>query len=116
MSPSRRGGLRVQWAAPHKLRPCGNSDGADPDSVLELIGETPVVRLSRLEPDLRTPLVAKVEFMNPGGSIKDRPALAMIEAAERDGRAAARAGPWSSRPRATPASGSRWPRACAATT
>ncbi len=55
------------------------------DSVLELIGETPVVRLSRLEPDLRTPLVAKVEFMNPGGSIKDRPALAMIEAAERDG-------------------------------
>ena len=43
------------------------------DSVLELIGETPVVRLSRLDPELRTPLVAKVEFMNPGGSVKDRP-------------------------------------------
>jgi cystathionine beta-synthase len=55
------------------------------DSVLDLIGETPLVRLSRLEPGLRTPLVAKVEYMNPGGSIKDRPALAMIEAAERDG-------------------------------
>jgi cystathionine beta-synthase len=56
------------------------------DSVLELIGDTPLVRLSRLEPDLRTPLIAKVEFMNPGGSVKDRPAVAMIEAAERDGR------------------------------
>ena len=56
------------------------------DSVLDLIGETPLVRLSRFDPDLRTPLVAKVEFMNPGGSIKDRPALAMIEAAEREGK------------------------------
>ena len=56
------------------------------DSVLELVGETPLVRLSRLEPSLRTPLVAKVEFMNPGGSVKDRPALAMIEAAEREGK------------------------------
>jgi cystathionine beta-synthase len=56
------------------------------ESVLDLIGETPLVRLSRLEPGLRTPLVAKVEFMNPGGSVKDRPALAMIEAAERDGK------------------------------
>jgi cystathionine beta-synthase len=55
------------------------------ESALELIGETPLVRLSRLEPSLRTPLVAKVEFLNPGGSVKDRPALAMIEAAERDG-------------------------------
>lgn len=55
------------------------------DSVLDLIGETPVVRLSRLEPELRTPLLAKVEFLNPGGSVKDRPAVAMIDAAERDG-------------------------------
>ena len=55
------------------------------DSVLDLIGETPVVRLSRLAPELRTPLVAKVEYLNPGGSIKDRPAVAMIDAAERDG-------------------------------
>jgi cystathionine beta-synthase len=56
------------------------------DSVLDLIGETPLVRLSRLDPGLRTPLAAKVEYMNPGGSIKDRPALAMIEAAEREGK------------------------------
>jgi cystathionine beta-synthase len=55
------------------------------DSALELIGETPLVRLSRLEPGQVTPLVAKVEFLNPGGSVKDRPALAMVEAAERSG-------------------------------
>ncbi len=54
--------------------------------MLDLIGETPLVRLSRLDPDLRTPLVAKVEYMNPGGSIKDRTAVAMIDAAERDGK------------------------------
>ncbi len=56
------------------------------DSVLDLIGETPLVRLTRFDPELRTPLIAKVEYMNPGGSIKDRPALAMIEAAEREGK------------------------------
>ena len=64
------------------------SDGAAAeihDSVLDLIGETPVVRLSRLDPELRTPLVAKLEFVNPGGSVKDRPAVAMIDAAERAG-------------------------------
>jgi cystathionine beta-synthase len=61
------------------------SPGEIHQSVLELIGETPVVRLSRLDPELRTPLVAKVEFVNPGGSVKDRPAVAMIDAAERDG-------------------------------
>jgi cystathionine beta-synthase len=55
------------------------------DSALSLIGETPMVRLSRLEPELRTPLVAKVEFVNPGGSVKDRPAVTMIDAAEREG-------------------------------
>jgi cystathionine beta-synthase len=55
------------------------------DSALHLIGETPLVRLSRLEPGLTTPLVAKVEFVNPGGSIKDRPAVTMIDAAERSG-------------------------------
>jgi cystathionine beta-synthase len=55
------------------------------DSALELIGETPIVRLSRLEPGLTTPLLAKVEFLNPGGSVKDRPAVSMIDAAERAG-------------------------------
>ena len=55
------------------------------DSVLELIGKTPMVRLSRLGADLACPVVIKLETTNPGGSIKDRPAVAMIDAAERAG-------------------------------
>jgi cystathionine beta-synthase len=55
------------------------------DSILGTIGDTPLVRLSRLGAGLTPQLVAKVEALNPGGSIKDRAALAMIEAAERDG-------------------------------
>src|ERR671936_1954007 len=56
------------------------------DTILEAIGGTPLVRLSRLGAGLRPQIVAKVEALNPGGSIKDRVALALIEAAERDGR------------------------------
>jgi cystathionine beta-synthase len=56
------------------------------DTILDAIGGTPLVRLSRLGAGLRPQLVAKVEALNPGGSIKDRVALALIEAAERDGR------------------------------
>jgi cystathionine beta-synthase len=55
------------------------------DSILDTIGETPLVRLSRLGKGLRPRLVAKIEALNPAGSIKDRAALALIEAAERDG-------------------------------
>ncbi|MDO9408700.1 cystathionine beta-synthase [Patulibacter sp.] len=55
------------------------------DSILDAIGGTPLVRLSRIGADLNPQLVAKVEYLNPGGSIKDRVAIAMIEAAERDG-------------------------------
>ena len=55
------------------------------DSILDAIGCTPVIRLARLTRDIDTQLVAKLEGVNPGGSIKDRTALAMIEAAERDG-------------------------------
>jgi cystathionine beta-synthase len=55
------------------------------DSILDVIGETPLVRLRRLGRDLRPQLVAKLESLNPGGSIKDRVAVALIEAAERDG-------------------------------
>jgi cystathionine beta-synthase len=55
------------------------------DSILEAIGETPLVRLSRVA-DVRPQLLAKVEMLNPGGSIKDRIALGLIEAAERDGK------------------------------
>jgi cystathionine beta-synthase len=56
------------------------------DSILDAVGNTPLVRLSRLGKDLRPQLVAKIEALNPGGSIKDRAALALIEAAERDGK------------------------------
>jgi cystathionine beta-synthase len=55
------------------------------DSILDTVGDTPLVRLSRLCPGTATQLVAKVEVFNPGGSIKDRVAIAMIEAAEREG-------------------------------
>ena len=53
--------------------------------VLGLVGWTPLVRLGRLATGIRTPVYGKCEFMNPGGSVKDRIGLAMIEAAERDG-------------------------------
>jgi cystathionine beta-synthase len=55
------------------------------DSVLDLIGNTPMVRLRRVTEGIACPVVAKVEITNPGGSTKDRPALTMIDAAERDG-------------------------------
>lgn len=56
------------------------------NNLSELIGNTPMVRLSRLAEDLDVDLVAKLESFNPGGSVKDRIGSAMIEAAERDGR------------------------------
>ena len=55
------------------------------DSVLDLIGWTPMVRLKSVTDGARTPVYVKCEFMGPGGSIKDRIGLAMIEAAEADG-------------------------------
>jgi cystathionine beta-synthase len=58
------------------------------DSILDTIGNTPLVRLARIAPGVRPQLVAKLEVFNPGGSIKDRIAVALIEAAERAGRLA----------------------------
>jgi cystathionine beta-synthase len=61
--------------------------GADiKDSILETVGDTPLVRLSRMAAGLAPQVVAKVEYFNPGGSIKDRVAMKMVEAAEADGR------------------------------
>jgi cystathionine beta-synthase len=54
-------------------------------SPLDLIGHTPMVRLARIGRDLKCDLLAKLETTNPGGSSKDRPALTMVEAAEREG-------------------------------
>ncbi|MEJ2186757.1 MAG: cysteine synthase family protein [Gemmatimonadota bacterium] len=56
------------------------------DDVLATIGWTPLIRLNRVVDGARTPVFAKAEFYNPGGSVKDRIGVAMIEAAERDGR------------------------------
>ncbi|SDN00825.1 PLP-dependent cysteine synthase family protein [Allokutzneria albata] len=56
------------------------------DSLLDALGDTPLIGLPRLSPSADVRLWAKLEDRNPTGSIKDRPALAMIEAAERDGR------------------------------
>ena len=56
------------------------------DSLLDLVGNTPLVRLRRIGAELTCDLIAKVEMFNPGGSVKDRPAIAMIDAAERDGQ------------------------------
>ena len=55
------------------------------DSVLDTIGWTPMIRLSRVTRGIRTPVYAKAEFFNPGGSLKDRIGLPIIEAAEKDG-------------------------------
>ncbi|MCP3855208.1 MAG: cystathionine beta-synthase [Actinomycetia bacterium] len=55
------------------------------DSVLDLVGNTPLVRMPQVAGHLACPVVVKLELMNPGGSSKDRPAVAMIDAAEREG-------------------------------
>jgi cystathionine beta-synthase len=56
------------------------------DSVLDTIGWTPLIRLNRVTRGLRTPVYGKAEFFNPGGSVKDRIGLPIIERAEREGR------------------------------
>ncbi|ONI81095.1 cysteine synthase B [Actinosynnema sp. ALI-1.44] len=56
------------------------------DSLLDALGDTPLVGLPRLSPGNGVRLWAKLEDRNPTGSVKDRPALKMIEAAEKDGR------------------------------
>jgi cystathionine beta-synthase len=55
------------------------------DSLIDLIGDTPLLRLNRVTEGLACTIAVKLEMLNPGGSVKDRPALAMIEQAERAG-------------------------------
>ena len=55
------------------------------DSLLDLVGNTPLVRLDRVGKRLDCHLLAKCEFLNAGGSVKDRPAVAMVDAAEKAG-------------------------------
>src|SRR5437016_9586590 len=56
------------------------------ESITELVGGTPLLRLTRLEPVGGAEVWAKLEYMNPGGSVKDRAAIGMIARAEREGR------------------------------
>ncbi len=55
------------------------------NNILELIGETPLVRLKRIEEGTEANIYAKLELLNPGGSVKDRIGIAMIDAAEKEG-------------------------------
>jgi cysteine synthase len=57
-----------------------------PTNIAEHVGRTPMVQLTRITPGLEIELFAKLEAFNPGGSVKDRIGVAMIEAAEREGR------------------------------
>src|SRR5256886_2743547 len=56
------------------------------DSLLDLVGRTPLLRLERIGPEVECTLLGKLEMLNPGGSVKDRIGLRMLEAAERDGQ------------------------------
>ncbi|MGH3321679.1 MAG: cystathionine beta-synthase [Streptosporangiaceae bacterium] len=56
------------------------------DSLIDLVGDTPLVRLHHVAVDVAADVLGKVEYFNPGGSVKDRIALRMVEAAERTGR------------------------------
>ena len=79
MSPSIPPETTPQSAAPvRNARPY--------DSVLETIGWTPLIRLTRVTRGVRTPVYGKADFFNPGGSVKDRIGLPIIEQAEREGR------------------------------
>ena len=55
-------------------------------TLLELVGRTPLVRLQNVVPAGAATVLAKLEFLNPGGSIKDRIAITMVDAAEREGK------------------------------
>jgi cystathionine beta-synthase len=77
------------------------------DNVVEMIGNTPLVRLRRVTEGISATVLAKVEYVNPGGSVKDRIALRMVEDAEKAGLLQPAARSWSRRA-ATPGSGWPW--------
>jgi cystathionine beta-synthase len=57
------------------------------ENILGLIGTTPLVKLSKLTRGIKATVLAKMESLNPGGSVKDRIGISMIDAAEREGSA-----------------------------
>ena len=78
MSPSTTSAVPPATRAPARnLKPY--------ESVLETIGWTPLIRLTRITRGIRTPVYGKADFFNPGGSVKDRIAVRMIDAAEASG-------------------------------
>ena len=56
------------------------------NNILETIGNTPLIKLNRITDEVDALVLAKVEYFNPGSSVKDRMALKMVEDAEKDGR------------------------------
>ncbi len=56
------------------------------NNILEAVGHTPLIRLNRITKDIACQVWVKADYLNPGGSVKDRIGIAMIEAAEREGR------------------------------
>jgi cystathionine beta-synthase len=74
-------------STPPSTRRAAILDGVEyRENILETIGHTPLVRIRTLAKDCACPVLAKMESFNPGGSVKDRIGLEMVEAAERDGR------------------------------
>src|SRR6476469_6821178 len=65
---------------------CAGEVARDYPTLLDLVGGTPIVRLDKLGRDIAPTLLAKLEHLNPGGSVKDRIGMPMIERAERDGK------------------------------
>ena len=84
------------------------------DTFLDAMGNTPLVRLDRVTRGVRPTVLAKLEMLNPGGSVKDRIGIRMIEAAEREGLLKP-GGTIVEPTAATRATGSRSPRRSAAT-
>ncbi len=76
----RRAGELFRMIAPHSNRRTSYYENA-----LDAVGDTPLIRLNRVTDGARCLVLAKVEYVNPGGSVKDRPSVAMIEDAERAG-------------------------------
>ena len=56
------------------------------DNILGTIGNTPLIKLNKVTSEIEATVLAKVEYFNPGNSVKDRMAIKMVEDAEKDGR------------------------------
>jgi cysteine synthase B len=76
----------LETSVTNTLNPTFTMPGLVNDSVLDMIGNTPMVDVSNLSPNPNVRILAKMEMQNPFGSVKDRIAKSMIEAAEKDGR------------------------------